>query len=225
MRGRCAPQPRLLFPPGDRQRLLVRPGPVRAAPEVRELAGIHGAAHPGQQEGVDEERGQLSGQQRHREEAGALLRLNAHKEAVFPAEKVAESISVLFFFCFFFFYLTALGTPCRLQEVSEFISLFFFFSSVLSRSASACTRFSATECETYSDIRGDAPTGTAAGGNGTRLFFGNWFFLAMQLDDAMGSCWVGMFFFFFSYVLVNTLNLSILVVRAGFAFQTSCVIF
>lgn len=88
---RCAPQSRLLFPPGDHQRLLVRPGSVRAAPEVRELSGIHGAAHPGQQEGVDEERGQLSGQQRHREEAGALLRFNAHKEAVFPAEKVAES--------------------------------------------------------------------------------------------------------------------------------------
>lgn len=82
---------RLLLPPGDGQRLLVRPGPVRAAPEVRELSGIHRAAHPGQQEGGHEECWQRSGHQRHREEAGALLRFNAHKEAVFPAEKVAES--------------------------------------------------------------------------------------------------------------------------------------
>lgn len=89
--GNYVAQSRLLFPPGDSERLLVRPGPVPAAPEVRKLSGIHRAAHPGQQEGVHEECWQLSGHQCYREEAGALLRFNAHKEAVFPAEKVAES--------------------------------------------------------------------------------------------------------------------------------------
>lgn len=96
---------------------------MRAAPEVRQLPGIHGAAHAGQQEGVHEECGQLSGHQRHREEAGALLRVHAHKEAVFPAQKVAES-ELGCEECWF--YMTALETMSTSGSVR--IHPFFFWS-------------------------------------------------------------------------------------------------
>lgn len=129
-RNYVALQSRLLFPPGDHKRLLVRSGSMRAAPEVRELSGIHGAAHPGQQEGVDEECGQLSGHQRHREEAGALLRFNAHKKAVFPAEKVAES-DLGGKVCWF--YLTALETMSTSGSVKIHLFFSFFFSSMYHR--------------------------------------------------------------------------------------------
>lgn len=64
---------------------------MRAAPTVWELSRIHRAAHIGQQKGVDEDCDYVSERQRFREEADALLRFNAHKEAVLSTKRVAES--------------------------------------------------------------------------------------------------------------------------------------
>lgn len=146
---------RLLFPPGDHQRILVRPGPVRAAAEARRLSGVHRAAHPGQQEGVHEERGQLPGHQRHREEAGALLRVNAHKEAVFPAQKVAES-EVGCNVCWF--YTTDPRNHVDSRKVPQF--LFRLFSVVKGNLHAHFCFLSVKKDDAYRKVSKDAGTGT-----------------------------------------------------------------
>lgn len=82
---------RLLLAPGYGERFVVHPGPVRAAEEVRRLSGIHRTPDAGQPHGVGEERFVKQGQGVHRQEAGALLRLHAHQEALLPPQKVKPS--------------------------------------------------------------------------------------------------------------------------------------
>lgn len=74
---------RLLFPPGDHQRLVVHSRPVWDAGEVRLLLRVHGTPHAGQQESVPAPSGLLQGPECHWKEAGALLCLHANEKAAF----------------------------------------------------------------------------------------------------------------------------------------------
>ncbi|XP_012583462.1 PREDICTED: caspase-6 isoform X1 [Condylura cristata] len=73
----------------------VAEGPVRDAGAVWGRPGVHRATDAGQQEGVTAPGGLLPGPQRHRQEAGALLRVHADQEAALcPQVSVMALVSL-----------------------------------------------------------------------------------------------------------------------------------